>query len=126
MDLPELGTNLLNRMPPRLLSVAERYLKNVPLLRDRLSKETDSMLAGLEGGLKPYRGQTPTFHVLPHKGLSHEEVLKQMEDMREKEEDRWKEGYVSGAVYHGDSGHIDFLNRVYALNSQSNPLHSDL
>ncbi|HZH77771.1 MAG TPA: aspartate aminotransferase family protein, partial [Archangium sp.] len=60
MDLPELGTNLLNRMPPRLLSVAERYLKNVPLLRDRLSKETDSMLAGLEGGLKPYRGQTPT------------------------------------------------------------------
>jgi sphinganine-1-phosphate aldolase len=126
MDLPELGTNLLNRMPPRLLSAAERYLKNVPLLRDRLSKETDSMLAGLEGGLKPYRGQTPTFHALPSKGLSHEEVLKQMEDMREKEEDRWKEGYVSGAVYHGDSGHIDFLNRVYALNSQSNPLHSDL
>ncbi|HZH17957.1 MAG TPA: aminotransferase class V-fold PLP-dependent enzyme [Archangium sp.] len=126
MDLPELGTNLLNRMPPRLLSAAERYLKNVPLLRDRLSKETDSMLAGLEGGLKPYRGQTPTFSTLPHKGLSHEEVLKQMEDMREKEEDRWKEGYVSGAVYHGDSGHIDFLNRVYALNSQSNPLHADL
>ncbi|AKJ07589.1 glutamate/tyrosine decarboxylase-like PLP-dependent enzyme [Archangium gephyra] len=126
MDLPELGANLLNRVPPRLLSAAERYLKNIPLLRDRLEKETDSMLADLEGGLKPYRGQTPTFDTLPSKGLSHEQVLKQMEDMRQKEEDRWKDGYVSGAVYHGDSGHIDFLNRVYAINSQANPLHADL
>ena len=42
------------------------------------------------------------------------------------EEKRWKDGLVSGAVYHGDSEHIDFLNEVYALQSQSNPLHSDL
>jgi glutamate/tyrosine decarboxylase-like PLP-dependent enzyme len=33
---------------------------------------------------------------------------------------------ASGAVYHGAAEHVDFLNRVYALNSQSNPLHSDL
>ena len=42
------------------------------------------------------------------------------------EEKRWKDGLVSGAVYHGDSEHIKFLNEVYALQSQSNPLHSDL
>jgi glutamate/tyrosine decarboxylase-like PLP-dependent enzyme len=126
MDFPELGTNLLNRVPSRLLSVAERYLKNVPLLRDRLAKETDSMLAEMEGGLKPYRGQIPTFDKLPPQGLSREEVLREMGGMRAKEEDKWKEGYVSGAVYHGDAEHIDFLNHVYALNSQSNPLHADL
>jgi glutamate/tyrosine decarboxylase-like PLP-dependent enzyme len=126
MDLPELGTNLLNRVPPRLLSVAERYLKNVPMLRDRLAKETDSMLAELEGELKPYRGQHPSFDKLPAQGLSHEEVLREMDVLKTKEEERWKEGFVSGAVYHGDSEHIDFLNRVYAIHSQSNPLHSDL
>ena len=126
MDLPELGVNLLNRVPSRLLSAAERYLKNVPLLRDRLAKETDSMLAELEGGLKPYRGHIPTFDKLPAQGLSHEEVLREMGEMEAKEEERWKEGFVSGAVYHGASEHIDFLNRVYALNSQSNPLHADL
>src|SRR6187431_667116 len=126
MDLPELGVSLLNRVPPRLLSTAERYLKNLPLLRDRLAKETDSMLAELEGGLKPYRGQLPTYDTLPPKGLSHEEVLREMGEMKSKEEARWKEGFVSGAVYHGADEHIDFLNRVYALNSQSNPLHSDL
>jgi len=39
---------------------------------------------------------------------------------------KWKKGFISGAVYHGDEEHIDFLNRVYALNSQSNPLHPDV
>jgi glutamate/tyrosine decarboxylase-like PLP-dependent enzyme len=126
MKLPELGTQLLNHVPPRLLTAAERYLKKLPLLRDRLDKETDAMLADLEHGLKPYRGQLPTYDTLPAQGLSHEEVLEKMGVMDAKERERWKEGFVSGAVYHGDSEHIDFLNRVYALNSQSNPLHSDL
>ena len=126
MELPELGTNLLNRVPPRLLSLAERYLKGLPLLRDRLSQETDAMLAELEGGLKPYREQHATFHALPDKGLSHEEVLRELGQLEAKEQERWREGFVSGAVYHGDSEHIDFLNRVYALHSQSNPLHADL
>ncbi|RMF61040.1 MAG: aminotransferase class V-fold PLP-dependent enzyme, partial [Calditrichaeota bacterium] len=42
------------------------------------------------------------------------------------ERERWDEGYVSGAVYHGGREHVAFLNQVYALHSQSNPLHADL
>jgi glutamate/tyrosine decarboxylase-like PLP-dependent enzyme len=49
-----------------------------------------------------------------------------MERYKSIEQARWKQGYVSGAVYHGDESHIDFLNRVYAINSQSNPLHPDV
>lgn len=49
-----------------------------------------------------------------------------MEGLREIEESRWKDGFVSGAVYHGDDEHLRFLNEVYAINSQSNPLHSDI
>ncbi len=54
------------------------------------------------------------------------EYIKEMEALKSREEARWKDGFVSGAVYHGDTDHIDFLNRVYAINSQSNPLHADL
>ena len=42
------------------------------------------------------------------------------------EDVKWEKGFVSGAVYHGDKNHTSFLNKVYALNSQSNPLHSDI
>jgi len=46
--------------------------------------------------------------------------------LKAKEEDKWKDGFVSGAVYHGDEDHINFLNRIYAISSQTNPLHSDV
>ncbi|MBZ4400097.1 aminotransferase class V-fold PLP-dependent enzyme [Myxococcus faecalis] len=127
MALPDpKSLNLLNHVPPRLLSAAERYLKAVPLVRDLLSKETDTLLSELEGGLKPYRGKMPAFDRLPVTGRSREEVLRELQALESQEEERWRDGKVSGAVYSGDSEHIDFLNRVYALHSQSNPLHADL
>lgn len=124
MALPDL--NLLSHLPPRLVAVAERYLKAIPLVRDRLDKETGSVLSELESSLKPYKGQVPAFDRLPAQGRSKEEVLQELQQLEAREHERWKEGRVSGAVYHGADEHIDFVNRVYALHSQSNPLHADL
>lgn len=126
MDIPDFGNRFLKHVPPQWISVAERYLQRIPVVRERVSRETDAMLSEMEGGLKPYRGQVATYTRLPEQGRPREEVLREMEQMNGREKDKWKEGYVSGAVYHGDSEHIDFLNQVYALNSQSNPLHADL
>ncbi len=42
------------------------------------------------------------------------------------EQARWKDGFASGSVYHGDDEHIAFVNQVYNAQSQSNPLHPDL
>ncbi len=80
----------------------------------------------LEKWLKPYREGYMRFERLPERGVDREEILDQMEQYNALERARWQEGFVSGAVYHGDAAHIDFLNRVYALNSQSNPLHPDV
>ncbi len=68
MQLPD----FLSYVPPRLAAVAERYLKTLPMVRDRLIMETDSLLADLEGSLKPYRGQVPHFERLPEKGRPRE------------------------------------------------------
>ncbi len=80
----------------------------------------------IERSIKPYRQDFPTFSRLPEKGRDKQEIINLMNSLYSREEARWKDGYVSGAVYHGDENHIDFLNNVYAINSQSNPLHSDL
>jgi sphinganine-1-phosphate aldolase len=58
--------------------------------------------------------------------MEREAILTEMERMKLYEDERWRDGYASGAVYHGDRAHVDFLNQVYALHSQSNPLHADL
>ncbi len=92
-----------------------------------MSKKTnEEMMAEIERSIKPYRDDFPTFSRLPETGRDKAEVISEMQALCAKEESKWKDGFVSGAVYHGDEDHIDFLNQVYMLNSQSNPLHTDV
>ncbi len=89
------------------------------------SGDTDAQ-SSIERSVKPYRGEYPTYDRLPVQGVARKEILRMMEAMRAREESRWADGFASGSVYNGDPEHIAFLNEVYALNSQANPLHADL
>jgi sphinganine-1-phosphate aldolase len=94
-----------------------------------VSLDTESelgMLAPLDAAMHPYRQQFETFSKLPAKGHDRGEIIAEMEQFRAIEQDRWKEGYASGSVYNGDAEHIEFVNKVYAIQSQANQLHSDL
>src|SRR5574341_1703293 len=84
------------------------------------------MTEELKPTIKSYRHHFETFTSLPAKRRGSEEILDEMQAMTDLEAGRWRDGYASGSVYNGDAEHIDFLNRVYAINSQSNPLHTDL
>lgn len=84
------------------------------------------LMGGLEKQLKPYRDAVPAETRIPAAGRSREEIIRTMGELQAREAPRWREGYASGAVYHGREDHIDFLNRVCAIYSQSNPLHTDL
>ncbi|MBF0353111.1 MAG: aminotransferase class V-fold PLP-dependent enzyme [SAR324 cluster bacterium] len=114
----------LDKLP--FLPEIEKYLKKFPLVNDLLEKQYTQIMKDLEQSSKPYRNDFATHTCIPKKGINRDAVLQDMRAMRDLEISRWKDGYVSGAVYHGDEQHIDFLNQVYALHSQSNPLHSDL
>ncbi|MFQ5614363.1 MAG: pyridoxal phosphate-dependent decarboxylase family protein [Anaerolineae bacterium] len=126
MDLIEFVAGKLGWLPPRLAAVLERRLASVPAVQRQIEGEYDSLLAGLEGSLKPYRGEFASYLRLPEVGRDRADILREMEALQAREAARWRDGFASGAVYHGDEAHIEFLNRVYALHSQSNPLHADL
>ncbi|HEX9029061.1 MAG TPA: aminotransferase class V-fold PLP-dependent enzyme [Anaerolineales bacterium] len=126
MDPIEFITNKLGRVNPRLVAWLEKRLQAVPAVRRRIDQEMSGMIGELESSLKPYAAEFPSFDRLPEEGCDREKILDEMESLRAREAPRWKDGFISGAVYHGDESHIDFLNRVYAINSQSNPLHADV
>lgn len=126
MDIQKISGNFIGRMNPRLVTWAFKYLKAVPVVRKRLEKEFESLMKDIEGQVKPYRKTFTTYAGIPEKGIERQDILKEMEALKDREESRWKDGFASGAVYHGDEEHIRFLNQVYALNSQTNPLHSDI
>lgn len=126
MGLANWITEQLNRVNPRVMAAAEKTLKAVPGVDARMEREYDALMGELEHSLKPYRQDFPRYPQLPATGRAHADILDEMERMNRQERPRWEDGLVSGAVYNGDAAHIDFLNRVYALNSQSNPLHADV
>lgn len=126
MNLRELAQKQLERFGPRFLGPVFEVAKRIPLVRERIEREYDEMLGGLEEDLKPYRSELPVYTRMPEGGRDRDELFAEMAGLSDREEERWRGGFASGAVYHGDHDHVDFLNRVYALNSQCNPLHADL
>lgn len=112
---------LLSRFPS-----LEALIRRLPAVRRQSEKETAALLTEIGSSLKPYKERFETHAELPRTPKPRAAILKEIERMKREEDSRWKDGFVSGAVYHGEAGHIDFLNKVYALQSQTNPLHFDL
>ncbi|MBW2526019.1 MAG: aminotransferase class V-fold PLP-dependent enzyme [Deltaproteobacteria bacterium] len=126
MDLQKLLDGYLGRLNPRVATRLFGVAQRIPFVRARVEHEFDQMLDGLDDSLKPYRTSHQSYDQLPPSGRDRDVILAEMDELWSQEQAKWKDGFVSGAVYHGDDGHIEFLNRVYAQNSQSNPLHADL
>ena len=126
MDIQKISEGFLGRINPRLATWLYNRIKNMPAVKQKVEKEFETLINELEEVVKPYRGRFGTCAQIPDTGRDESDILKDMQALSDLEQAKWKEGYASGAVYHGDEAHIHFLNRIYALNSQSNPLHADL
>lgn len=122
MRVPDPLRRSLERAERRALRLA----RAVPFVRRRMDEEYAKVMADLSRSLKPYRGQEPELTRLPATGVPRAEVLARMEALARREESKWRDGFCSGAVYQGDEEHVRFLNQVYALSSQVNPLHADV
>jgi sphinganine-1-phosphate aldolase len=119
-------TSLLAHLPQPLVTALERSLAKIPGVSHRIEGLYDEIVDGLDESVHPYKHTLPAMVRLPVMGRRRDAILAEMEELQGQESKRWQEGYVSGAVYQGDAEHVAFLNRVYALNAQSNPLHFDL
>jgi sphinganine-1-phosphate aldolase len=124
MGLKDRFASQISRLAPKLVGAVEKPLKAIPFVNRRLEQEYAGIMADLEHSLKPYRGEFPTYARLPENGRARPDLLQEIAALTSREEARWKEGYVSGAVFFGDDEHVDFLNQVYNLNAPSNALHA--
>jgi sphinganine-1-phosphate aldolase len=95
------------------------------MTQDAEAKHSDSG-ARRTATIESYRQRFETYARVPTDGRDRDDILAEMEAIRSLEDGGWKEGHASGCVYHGADDHVEFLNKVYAVNSQSNPLHADL
>jgi len=101
-----------------------KSLKSLPGVQGQIEKEKSKIRKLLHDKFEMKDQQK--FLKLPEKGLSKEEILKTMKQMKLKEDGNWKSGKISGGVYVADDAHIELMNQAYSLYSMSNPLHPDI
>ena len=90
------------------------------------SFDFDKVMEELQKSLKPYKNNSKEYRKIPDTGIDGNDILGTLTKYSTEENRQWKAGRVSGAVYHGGSDLLDFLDRVYSVYSQSNPLHPDV
>ncbi len=124
MGTRQRAQNLIGRLPRRIASAFFGGAAKIPALRTAMEAKYASILESAPHAAP--RVDTAIYTRIPSNGVDHTAILEDIRALADAEKRQWAEGYASGAVYHGDRQHIDLLNRVYALHSQSNPLHLDL
>lgn len=87
--------------------------------------DSDSFLEQIERKMKPYEARG-SISELPEQGTDADTIVEEMSSYTREEEKGWKQGLVSGAVYHGGDEMTGFYERVYRIYSQTNPLHPDI
>ncbi len=115
---------LIDKLPPRIASALIGTASKIPSVRASMESEYEAMLDAAP--VSRPDADVPVHTHIPASGIERETIVADVTALADEEQEEWSDGYASGAVYHGDSSHIEFLNTIYALQSQSNPLHLDL
>ncbi len=104
------------------------YLQYIPYVDNKIRQERFEMEAGLRTSMKnaPHLQQATKYFTLPQEGRATDDILAEMKGYVDKEDTTWKDGFVSGAVYHGEPDHLECQNQALTMYSLSNPLHPEL
>lgn len=126
MQIPPTALRVLNTLPRSVTRRIEQVIDKVPGVRDLVRGEKKKLAESLRAEVRKHRPTELATHKLPATGLKRELILKTLKTLSGREDPKWRDGRVSGGVYHGDEGHLGFQHEVYALFSQANPLHGDV
>lgn len=93
-------------------------------MRTKVRQQVSEALSKIEGKLVPTGITRHT--ALPTKGLTHDEVRRQLEALAELDHTRWEDGRVSGAVYHGEDELMQLQTLAFGKFTVANPIHPDV
>jgi sphinganine-1-phosphate aldolase len=126
VELPKAAQKLLSKVPDGVVRRVEQVLEKLPVVGELVRAEKRKVTDGLKEQVRKHRPTDLAFAELPREPIATQTLLETLTKLSAAETGQWQEGRLSGGVYHGDAAHLAFLNQVYALYSQANPLHADV
>eukprot|EP00943_MAST-04B_sp_MAST-4B-sp1_P001673 g1673.t1 len=101
-------------------------IKYLPFVQSKLKEEKEKLAMDVRKSVKHSDHVINKIYELPTEGRSTEDILKEMKSYISLEDKKWEDGYISGAVYHGEREHLKCQNEALAMYSLSNPLHPEI
>jgi sphinganine-1-phosphate aldolase len=100
------------------------WFLRMPGVRSQVRRQVDEALAGMQSKLVPAGGTR--YLTLPKEGWAEDDVRKELEALATMDHTRWEDGYVSGAVYHGEDELLKLQTEAYGKFTVANPIHPDV
>ena len=102
------------------------YFLRAPGVRTKVQKQVNEAVMKLQNKLVPSGPGVTRYLTLPKEGWSEETLRKEMEALATMDHTRWEDGYVSGAVYHGEAELMKLQTEAFGLFTVANPIHPDV
>ncbi|GAB0134261.1 hypothetical protein EsDP_00002640 [Epichloe bromicola] len=100
------------------------YFLRAPGVRSKVQKQVKESIAQMSSKLI---AQTDTrYLMLPKNGMDMDAVRGELEKLANLDHTRWEDGFVSGAVYHGEDGLIALQTEAFGKFTVANPIHPDV
>lgn len=100
------------------------YFLRAPGVKGKVQKQVKESLAQMQAKLVP---QVETrYLMLPKEGMAVDAVRTELETLANMDHTRWEDGYVSGAVYHGEDELIELQTEAFGKFTVANPIHPDV
>ncbi|KAK0705365.1 pyridoxal phosphate-dependent transferase [Lasiosphaeris hirsuta] len=100
------------------------YFLRLPGVRTKVQKDVSEALAKLQTKMVPTN--TTPYLTIPKEGWTEDAVRKELETLATMDHTRWEDGFVSGAVYHGEDDLLRLQTEAYGKFTVANPIHPDV
>jgi sphinganine-1-phosphate aldolase len=100
------------------------YFLRAPGVRGKVQKQVKDTLRKMSDKMVP-KDQI-RYLTLPKDGLPLDAVRSELENLANMDHTRWEDGYVSGAVYHGEDELLKLQTEAFGKFTVANPIHPDV
>lgn len=95
-------------------------------MRSQVEKQVNEAITKLQAKLIPSGPGIERHLTLPKEGWSSDEVRKELDSLANMDHTRWEDGFVSGAVYHGEADLMALQTEAFGKFTVANPIHPDV
>ncbi|KAK1754594.1 pyridoxal phosphate-dependent transferase [Echria macrotheca] len=100
------------------------YFLRLPGVRTQVRKQVSEAISKMEAKMVP--AHATRYLTLPKEGWTEDAVRKELDTLVAMDHTRWEDGYVSGAVYHGEEELLRLQTEAYGKFTVANPIHPDV